>query len=538
MNLAGFQIKPVLRDKWEAVDLGIALARRWYVPLLVSWIVPAALVFLPLILLFPEKSWIAGLVFWWLKPLYDRVPLFLLSRYIFSEEFKFSNARKELFSALRFSLFSALTWRRLDYQRSFSLAVILLERQSGAAFSRRISLLQRNCGSAPFWVTIVMVHVEALLCVSLAALVFLFVPEGIEIDYLDIYYSEPLVVELIYYVLYFVSAALVAPFYVACGFSLYLNRRIELEAWDIEIAFRQSVLERQEKAKQHRLAGSLNCLLVALVVGGFGLFGTPELVAEDGHGSAGLGSEELLFEDAQESEFVQYQAVPGSQAEQSRNEVLDILTSPPFVIEQQEKTWDWRNADRQQDEDEVPQWFINFVEFIEKLFGVDGLAESIAVFLEVSLWVLVVILVLAILYRFRSHIRTYWQSVVGEKPPTGEFAKPETIMGMEITETSLPDDIPAEAKSLWANGKIREALALLYRGSLYELVYSHDIELAEWFTERECYSAVQRTSGKTLVNYFLRLTTTWQELAYGHRQPVEQKFEWLCHNWKATFQHA
>jgi hypothetical protein len=29
------------------------------------------------------------------------------------------------------------------------------------------------------------------------------------------------------------------PIYVACGFSLYLNRRTVLEAWDIELVFRQ-----------------------------------------------------------------------------------------------------------------------------------------------------------------------------------------------------------------------------------------------------------------------------------------------------------
>jgi hypothetical protein len=29
------------------------------------------------------------------------------------------------------------------------------------------------------------------------------------------------------------------PFYVAAGFAMYLNRRVELEAWDIEQEFRR-----------------------------------------------------------------------------------------------------------------------------------------------------------------------------------------------------------------------------------------------------------------------------------------------------------
>ena len=35
------------------------------------------------------------------------------------------------------------------------------------------------------------------------------------------------------------ALSIVAPFYVAGGFALYLTRRTELEAWDIEISFRR-----------------------------------------------------------------------------------------------------------------------------------------------------------------------------------------------------------------------------------------------------------------------------------------------------------
>jgi hypothetical protein len=32
----------------------------------------------------------------------------------------------------------------------------------------------------------------------------------------------------------------VEPFYVGAGFTMYLNRRVELEAWDIEQEFRRA----------------------------------------------------------------------------------------------------------------------------------------------------------------------------------------------------------------------------------------------------------------------------------------------------------
>jgi hypothetical protein len=37
---------------------------------------------------------------------------------------------------------------------------------------------------------------------------------------------------------YLIAVAVVEPFFVGAGFAMYLNRRVELEAWDIEQEFR------------------------------------------------------------------------------------------------------------------------------------------------------------------------------------------------------------------------------------------------------------------------------------------------------------
>ena len=34
------------------------------------------------------------------------------------------------------------------------------------------------------------------------------------------------------------ATALLAPFWASCGFMLYISRRIELEAWDLELGLR------------------------------------------------------------------------------------------------------------------------------------------------------------------------------------------------------------------------------------------------------------------------------------------------------------
>jgi hypothetical protein len=39
----------------------------------------------------------------------------------------------------------------------------------------------------------------------------------------------------------FGAFAVVAPFYVCCGFALYLNRRVELEGWDLDLEFQRMV---------------------------------------------------------------------------------------------------------------------------------------------------------------------------------------------------------------------------------------------------------------------------------------------------------
>ena len=46
--------------------------------------------------------------------------------------------------------------------------------------------------------------------------------------------------DLVFSIGYALTIGFVEPFYVAAGFALYLNRRAELEAWDIEQEFRRA----------------------------------------------------------------------------------------------------------------------------------------------------------------------------------------------------------------------------------------------------------------------------------------------------------
>ena len=70
---ASVAIRP--RTSWEALDLGVLLARRHLGLLMGSW----ALVTLPLFALLSALCWsypgLAVFLFWLLKPAYERLPL-------------------------------------------------------------------------------------------------------------------------------------------------------------------------------------------------------------------------------------------------------------------------------------------------------------------------------------------------------------------------------------------------------------------------------------------------------------------------------
>ncbi len=78
---ASVAIRP--RSAWEAMDLGVLLARRHAGLLMASW----ALVTLPLFALLCAVLWQypgwAVFLFWWLKPAYERLPLYILSHALF-----------------------------------------------------------------------------------------------------------------------------------------------------------------------------------------------------------------------------------------------------------------------------------------------------------------------------------------------------------------------------------------------------------------------------------------------------------------------
>jgi hypothetical protein len=226
------------RSAWEAADLGIRFAQRHWralhachaavaVPVIALCVATHEIAgWLPLLLLFLSKPWL------------DRSCLFVLSRAAFGQHTSLGDLWRQQRQVLWRQLFLTWTWRRLSPWRSFTQPIYQLE---GSKVALRRRQLGRRYRGPALAVTSMFSLVESFLVVALTVLIGIFMPDEPNI------YLPPLPEMLaatfgsIYLpVLYGLVMLLLEPFYVAAGFAMYLNRRTELEAWDVEQELRRA----------------------------------------------------------------------------------------------------------------------------------------------------------------------------------------------------------------------------------------------------------------------------------------------------------
>lgn len=266
------------REGWEAVDLGIALLRHHIVSF--YKVFSAGLVVLVLLAVALEMwvdtpvTWSVMLI-WWLKPLLDRIALAHLSRAMFGQTLRLRDAIAELPHLLtRTGLLAALLWRRLSLKRSMLLPVWQLERAATLprpARSARLRLIGQRYGETGRNVTIIALHMEVFMLMGWIALLFMLAPPLMTALDFEVLATDnwPIGIRLGYIAAYALAIALVEPMYVAAGFMLYLHRRIDLEGWDIEIAFRRMADRLEPLAREaDRAAGIEDELGVGGATGG------------------------------------------------------------------------------------------------------------------------------------------------------------------------------------------------------------------------------------------------------------------------------
>ena len=247
MQLSDLIVNTRLRAQWSALDLGMAVAKKFWLKAVVVWLMLALPIFCVLMITLDQAYfWVVMLVIWWLKPFFERPLVFLLSKQLFAQSYSvkqlFLDYRQWLFP----SLFWSLTLRRFSPSRSFLMPVILLEKLIGSRYNKRVSVLSGKGGSEAFWLTIVLLHIEYFINISIMIIVSNFASINLFENFFSEQYS--LGFEWFFNSITLLTMAIVAPFFVAGGFLLYISRRIELEAWDIEIIFREMALEANSHA--------------------------------------------------------------------------------------------------------------------------------------------------------------------------------------------------------------------------------------------------------------------------------------------------
>ncbi len=506
------------RNGWESLDLGLAMCQHWRAPLLRAWLATYG-VFAVLLsaVLWEHPQWVI-LIVWWLKPLFDRVLLFVLSRSIFGHAPTVGAVWRELPTLLRRTrLLAGLTFYRLSPSRSFHLPVWQLEGQRGSAARQRRQVLGLRSNGYAWGLMFFCVHFSLVLWISGAVLSFMFIPDDMLPDGSGWWqlFTDDSQLWLAHYgnLLVFLAESLVEPVFVASGFSLYLNRRSELEGWDIEVNFRR-MTQRVEEARQRltaHIGASVQAVLLAIALGlGINLIAPPahaqETVAEN--------TAPAIAPEPQ-AEFVW----PQGEIKQR----IETILKDPSKFGEKKTEWRWEKR-KEPEKKDGPQ-----SSWLDQLFqGLNAFFDMLAIGGRVLIWLLVgVALIIAVYLVLRYQDRLPWQR--------GKRFIPEQLFGLDVRPESLPDDVGAGARALLDQGDIAAALSLLYRAALSALIHHAAVEFANGDTESQCWQRTRTVLSDAGLHYFRQLLDAWLLTAYAHRPPPQEQLQLLCAGWPAYF---
>jgi hypothetical protein len=477
------------RRSWEAVDLGFHMARRWFLPLWLMWMTTAFPLFLLLHLMMPESFGLALLLFWWLKPLYEPVMTDWLGRALFNEQTPVREQLRRFPRILPQGLPGNLTWRRLSPSRSFFLCLQQLEGLRGEQFSKRTKLLYSTSPNSG-WLTVLMFHIESILYLGMIGLVIMLLPETVEIDFglLDSI-SNSSVVAWTNSIFYLLAASIVAPFYVAAGFSLYINSRTDLEAWDIEIDFRRIAQQASQRAQPRVLPGSTLAVVVLLAAS--------ILLASPGTAYA------LDRQEARES-------------------IAEILSHEDFGKTVMRKEWRGiEEAKRETDDRHAKGFSPGHLEWLASLLRLLAYAV-IALFAG---W-----LVFRIMQSASGGLET------GRKSRTAAESRGHRLLQPDHEDDDHIPDNPVHAViKLCEEGQLRRAMSLLYRATILYYIRLQKLDIPDSATEGECLQLVRQHRPQQESHYFETLTRSWQSLAYAGYGLSPEELIALCRQWPAVY---
>ncbi|MBD7923149.1 DUF4129 domain-containing protein [Xanthomonas bonasiae] len=541
------------RSAWEAMELGSALVRRHAGAIWKPWL----LFTLPLFALLNlgawaiDQLWLAGLLLWWLKPVLDRIPLFVISRGVFGDV---PRVRDTLRAQLRWGwgpMFGYLTWRRLSPARTVFMPLELLEGASAEQQRQR----RRTLGGAVYGHALLLAsvcwHFELMLCLACIAAILMFVPvdllpETVRAAWALVGEENPAWADIGLNAFGWLGMTLIEPFFVGAGFGLYLNRRTEIEAWDVEMALRRL---------RDRLGGAAPLLLALVLLGAPGAAlraqsaapGSEGPVATDPHAlppapatapsqadaDADAASDPYDIKDPEKDNDTDtdtdddaaepaalddiFNTVPAADARFDR--AADRAYEDPLLSGKRSIGY-WKKRDRSDDDEKKAD-----PAKLDPRFGKGLLASVAAVFAfvgEWGMWLLAGMLVLVLLLTAK-HWLPWMRGSVRKRAPVETPVAHAPV----LTAEPLPDDVATLARRLWREGRQRDALALLYRASVATVCERANLVLPPGATEAQCLRASRRLPDEADRSLFARMVRTWQYAAYAGRLPDDDAFAGL-----------
>ncbi len=521
MRLEALTVALRPRSPWEAVELGTALVRRHAAAIWRPWLwlTLPVLVLLNLLAWSIDALWLAALVMWWLKPLFDRVPLYVLSRAVFGEVPSTAQTLRAQGNWGARWLPAYLGWRRLGPARSLLMPVDLLEGEHGGHARARRRALGGSVYGVGALLTIVCVNFEIALQLGAIAGAVLFIPNEYLPDaargFTDVLREQPLWLQLALNAVAWLATTLVEPFYIGAGFGLYLNRRTEIEAWDIELVLRRLRARLLAAAVPLAAVGLvLSALLMPLPGRAQALVPAPAPAAEqDAATEMENPAKRAPVADAgsDEAKRLEQLFVPLADDRSLRKAVARAYAGPTLSPKRKITRWLPRDAKPKPKpkprENEPPAWLAG----LGSAFGIVG---------EFGLWIVFGGLALLLLLTVR-----YWGPWLRGGAALLRREPAEPRHEPRPAEEPLPDDIATAVRKLWHEGHPRQALALLYRASVESMAQRANVVLVPGATEAQCLRASRQLPLADDRDLFARAVRTWQYAAYAGRLPTGADFD-------------
>lgn len=456
------------RSVWEAADSGVLLWRLSFFHFIPFYVLPVIAAACALRLFLPGHVFFSYLALWWLKPLFDRLVLHVVSVRFFQGKAKTASLRRGLLGAFR-GLFGDLLWRRFSPGRAAHMPVRILERVRGRQFHARKSTLAAGGLKFCSLMSFLGLAMEAVLLLSQIVFARMAIDLVSPAAFGYLADNTGLVEQLIFAAFCF-NYILAGSLYVCMGFGLYINSRVEVEGWDLQLLFQKfaaSPAPAAGKPRPELAVVLLLCLFLAV----------PAAAHSDTPPDA-----------------------------QSLDVLNEILASPDFGGVRE--GWEIRFRERENDRaDPTPPSleFLNWLEGLRQAFG----------------YILRGIVVLAIAAFAGFAVYWLWKN---RRKGTPAFRDKRKQYTNPLFSTESPELLFAKAEDFFRRGNLREAWATCLAASIGACAKYHALSFPPGATEYGCLALVRKAL-PAKAEGFRELVQSWVFLAYGERAPGEGAFE-------------